>query len=108
MTINDINYFNITDRKLLIYKTPDSAEYDIIIIGSRNPETLESGAISTDPNLLWAIVYKALQHIAEMNASEKESDRYYIKSRERRDEARVKASKVNNNNLTSPIPYDLT
>lgn len=109
MTISDITHYSVNDRKLLIYKTPDSAEYDIIIVGSRNQETLTaSDSLNTDPNISWAIMFKALQHIAEINGAEKESDRYHMKSLERKTAAIEKRSRINYNNLKASVPYDLT
>lgn len=84
MTTCDFTHYALDSGYLYIYKTPDSANYTIGVIGTRKPEEISESAgsdasnLSLDADLLWGLVYSVLEKVAEINNDPVQANRYRL------------------------------
>lgn len=108
-TIHDFSHYAIHGNLLYIYKTPESTDYTMTVTGVRFPEEVSGGSsyFDLDSDLVWALIYKALEKIAEVNGDDKSSDRYLAKYEFHLGRMRIRADNKNFH-LKKVEPWDLT
>lgn len=82
MTVNDFTHYAQFDKFLYIYKAPDSTGYTLQLTGSeiKDEVTSDSARFDVHAHLGWALIYKALEKVAELNGDEKTSILYQGKA----------------------------
>ncbi len=106
VTIDDFSHFASYKNCLYIYKTPDSTDYTISLVGANIPDevTTDTERFLIKRAFAMGLVFRALSLIADLNGDEKASDRFLVKSRMY--EIRLKQNANKQNFLLNKIiPY---
>ena len=107
LTVNDYSHFAVHNGYLYVYKTPDTADYTISIIGVNLPdEKTASETFEIGKRMGMAIVFKTLQHIAVLNGDNRSSLFYKEESKNYEDKLKVIAQDENTNQI-SVRPYNM-
>ena len=109
MTIRDFTHFAEYGEYVYIYKTPDSADYTLLLLGSRRAEEMSADGDrpKIDSDVAWGIVYRCLQHIAEANDSPQESTRYELKADKLKRDTLLRSHSKKTGHLDRIQPYNL-
>ena len=107
LTVNDYSHFAVHNGYLYVYKTPDTADYTISVIGVNLPdEKTASETFEIGKRMGMAIIFKALSFIADMNGAEKQADRFDAKALFLEKKLKVIAQDENTNQI-SVRPYNM-
>jgi len=107
LVISDYSHYAVHNGYLYIYKTPDTANYTISIIGVNLPdEKTVSETFEIGKRLGMALCFKALSFIADLNGSENESNRFDLKAQVYERKLK-KVSQDENTNTKDAKPYNM-
>ena len=107
MTTDDFTHFAQYDGFIYIYKTPDSTGYTLQLMGSeiRDEVTSDVARFDVDAQLGWALVYKALEKVAELNGDDKASILYQQKAEYFKNEYGKASNRINSSHdRVQPYP----
>ncbi len=82
MTVRDFTHYAQYNGFVYIYKTPDGTGYTLQLMGSeiRDEVTADGSRFDVHAHLGWALIYNALEKVAELNGDDKSSVLYQQKA----------------------------
>lgn len=110
MTVNDFTHYAQYDGFIYIYKTPDSTGYTLQLMGSeiQDEVTGDSDRFDVHAQLGWALIYKALEKVAELNGDDKSSIKYQQKSEYWKNEYGKASNRLNSSfDVVPPYPLNI-
>ena len=108
MTVHDFSHYAHFNGYLYVYKTPNSPDYTLQIVGSELQDelTLDSEAPNAPVQLSWGLIWSALSKIADLNGDDRRSEKYEIRAILEKKNWKKTATRKNSN-LDAVPPHSL-